>query len=121
MTKRIWKLYKEVRRLRKRVKFLDQTLSDANRRYNELYYRKHPDNHYDTMSIFIPNVHYIARQVGSATMDHPGRIDYLAERISDSAKLKMFNDLLEQGYVKTVQDDLNGLVMEMKAIRYEQL
>ena len=41
MTKRIWKLYKEVRRLRKQVKFLDQALSDANRRYNELYYRKH--------------------------------------------------------------------------------
>lgn len=121
MTKRIWKLYKEVRRLRKQVKFLDQALSDANRRYNELYYRKHPDDHYDTMSIFIPNVHNIARQVGPATIDHPGRIDHLSERVSDSAKLKMFNDLLEQGYVKTVQDDLNGLVMEMRAIKYEHI
>lgn len=73
------------------------------------------------MSIFIPNIHHIIHQAEPHIIDHPRRVDYLSEQISNSAKLKMFNDLLEGGYVKVVQDDLNGLVMEMRAIKYEHM
>ena len=40
MTNRIWKLYKEVRSLRRKVKTLENDLAYSNRRFNTLYYEK---------------------------------------------------------------------------------
>ena len=50
MTKRIWKLYKEVRSLRRKVKTLENDLEYSNRRFNTLYYEKtQQEKYYNTM------------------------------------------------------------------------
>lgn len=67
MTKRIWKLYKEVRRLRNKVKTLEA--------------------------------------------------EFLMKRMTDTAKIHVMDDLIQQGYFRKVRDDQDVEIYEIKVVR----
>jgi hypothetical protein len=114
--KKIWELYKELRSLRRKVKVLEEDLHRANMRYNTLFYKKSQEVPYNTMSVVIPNVHYIEALGGYRCMDSRPRADYIHEKMTDKMKIKLVDDLFEQGYIRKVQDDDVGEVYEIKVV-----
>lgn len=118
MTKRIWKLYKEVRSLRRKVKTLENDLAYSNRRFNILYYEKtQQDKPYDTMSFILPNMYALEREMSPVDVYSHPRAEYFSRKLSDSMKIKLFDDLAEQGYVRKTRDDEFGEVFEIKVVR----
>lgn len=115
--KKILELYKELRRLRRKVKVLEADLHDANMRYNTLFFKKSQEVPFNTMSIMIPNVHYIEAVLGNRDMYSRPRADYVRERMTDKMKIKLVNDLVEQGYVRLVEDNDVGEIYEIKVVR----
>ena len=115
--KKIMKLYKELRSLRRKVKSLEEYLQSANMRYNALFYKKSQEVPFNTVSIMIPNTHHIEAICGFPKMDSYPRADYIHARMTDSMKIKLVNDLFEQGYIRKVQDDDVGEIYEIKVVR----
>ncbi len=115
--KKIWKLYKELRSLRQKVKVLEEDLHCANMRYNALFYKKTQEVPFNTMSIMIPNMYHIEAVCGSPRMDSRPRAGYIHEKMTDRMKIKLVNDLFEQGYIRKVQDDDVGEIYEIKVVR----
>ena len=117
MTNRIWKLYKEVRSLRRKVKTLENDLAYSNRRFNTLYYEKtQQEKTYDTMSFILPNM-YALERIGPVDMYSRPRAQYFSRRFSDGMKIKLFDDLAEQGYIRKTRDDEFGEVFEIKVVK----
>lgn len=119
MTKRIWKLYKEVRSLRRKVKTLENDLAYSRRRFNTLYYEKtQQEKPYNTMSFIIPNMYALERDMLSPVdiYSHP-KAEYFSRRLSNEMKIKLFDDLAEQGYIRKTRDDQFGEVFEIKVVR----
>ena len=118
MTNRIWKLYKEVRSLRRKVKTLEIDLSYSNRRFNTLYYEKtQKENPYNTMSFILPNMYALEREMCPVDIYSRPRAEYFSRRLSDNMKIKLFDDLAEQGYIRKTRDDSFGEVFEIKVIK----
>lgn len=118
MNNRIWELYKEVRRLRRKVKTLENDLEYSNRRFNTLYYEKTQlDKPYNTMSFILPNMYALEREMSPVDVFSHPRAEYLSRKLSDSMKIKLFDDLAEQGYIRKTRDDKIGEVFEIKVIK----
>ena len=117
MTNRIWKLYKEVRSLRRQVKNLENDLAYSNRRYNTLYYEKIQQDSYNTMSFMLPNMYALEREMGPVDIYSHPRAEYFSRRLSNEMKIKMFDDLAEQGYIRKTRDDEFGEVFEIKVVK----
>lgn len=127
MTKRIWKLYKEVRRLRNKVKTLEANCSKAN--YDKMMafqevamWRQHiQDNKvqlpYNTMQIMIPNMYGFETIMDPTRIDHKPRAEFLMKRMTDTAKIHVMDDLITQGYFRKVRDDEFSEVYEIKVVR----
>lgn len=126
--KKLWELYKELRRLRKKAVVLEAGLTDVNRRYNELLrkynelnrdygalvlskIREMQDGHYDRISIMIPQ--RCAYEQCAAVPDQK----YTHDKISAQMKVKFFDDLFEQGYIKCMQCNDISEVYEIHAIK----
>lgn len=125
MTKRIWKLYKEVRRLRNKVKTLEADCSKAN--YDKMMafqeiqqWRQYVQEHrvqlpYDTVHIIVPN------RYGFETMMCPpdinGKAEFLMKRMTDTAKIHVMDDLIAYGYFRKVRDDEFAEIYEIKVVR----
>lgn len=128
MNKRIWKLYKELRDLRKQVVVLHNSLTSAN---NELKQRNSlitfleerlrqkaaVDVPYSTMSFVVPNLYMVEALMSPIDLDRKPRAEYLTKRLIDKMKVKLFDDLAEQGYIRKTRDDESGEVYEIKVVR----
>ena len=118
MTNRIWKLYKEVRSLRRKVKTLETDLAYSNRRFNTLYYEKtQQEEPHNTMSFILPNMYALEREMCSVDVYSRPKAEYFSRRLSDKMKIKLFDDLAEQGYIRKTRDDEVGEVFEIKVVR----
>lgn len=127
MTKRIWKLYKEVRRLRNKVKTLEADCSKAN--YDKMMafqeinmWRQHVQEHrvqlpYDTVHIIIPNMYGFETIMNPADIDCRPKAEYLMKRMTDAGKIHVVDDLIAQGYFRKVRDDGDAEIYEIKVIR----
>ena len=115
--KRFWKLYKELRSLREKVKTLEEDLSWANKRYNMLYLQKTQEVPYSTMSIMIPNMYSVESCFNRPYLDERPRAECVQKRMSDKMKLKLIDDLFEQGFIRKVQDNEMGEVYEIKCVK----
>ena len=127
MTKRIWKLYKEVRRLRNKVKALEADCSKAN--YDKMVafqevamWRQYiQDNKvqlpYNTMQIMIPNMYGFETMIVPTDIDRRPKAEFLMKRMTDTAKIHVMDDLIAQGYFRKVRDDEFSEVYEIKVMR----
>lgn len=121
MDKRIFELYKEVRRLRRREKALERDLDRANQNYNALWYRKtQQEVDYNTLSVTIPNVHEFERFFGPIDYYFRPKAEYLARTLSDKSKIKLIDDLFEQGYIQLVEDEF-GQTFTIRVLKNERL
>lgn len=114
--KRFWELYKELRLLRNRVKLLENSLCQANRNYNNLLFIKARDVPYSTISIMIPNMYNVNQCFYRPYIDDLPRAEAVQKRMSDKMKLKLVDDLFEQGFIRKVQDNIDGEIYEIKCI-----
>ena len=118
MNNKIWKLYKEVRRLRRKVKTLENDLAYSNRRFNTLYYEKtQQEIPYNTMSFILPNMYALEREMCTVDVYSCPKAEYFSRRLSDEMKIKLFDDLAEQGYIHKTRDDEFGEVFEIKIVK----
>ena len=128
MNKRIWKLYKELRDLRKRVVALNYSLEYANHEIKQrnslinfleerLRQRAAVDVPYSTMSFVIPNLYMVEKVMSPTDLDRRPRAEYITKRLTDELNVKLFDDLAEQGYIRKTKDDEVGEVYEIKVVR----
>ena len=115
--KKILELYRELRRLRRKVKVLEADLHDANMKYDTLFYKKTQEVTFNTMSIMIPNMYHIEAVFGNRDMYSRPKADYVHKRMTDQMKIKLVNDLAEQGYIRLVEDNDVGEIYEIKVVR----
>lgn len=118
--KRFWKLYDELRRLRKKVETLEEDLGQANRRYNFLLQEVKQELPVSTMSVMIPNLYTMEGVLGYKDMDSKPRAEYVTKRMTDKMKVKLVDDLFNQGFIRKVRDDEYGEVYEVKLVRSEE-
>ena len=50
-------------------------------------------------------------------LDCKPRVEYLTQRLTNEMKIKLFDNLVEQGYVRKTRDDETGEVYEIKVVR----
>lgn len=127
MTKRIWKLYKEVRRLRSKVKTLEADCSRANYdrmvAFQEVAIWRHyiQDNKvqlpYNAIQIMIPNMYGFETILDPTRIDHKPRAEFLMKRMTDTAKIHVMDDLISQGFFRKVRDDEFSEIYEIKVVR----
>jgi hypothetical protein len=102
MTKRIWKLYKEVRRLRSKVKTLEADRAEANIRCNAAECRNRELNDY----IYnLKQSRVVAFAIPKETIHIRGDQPFISFRepiIPNEYKIKVFDELLEKRYIKRV-------------------
>ena len=128
MNKRIWKLYKELRDLRKRVVALNNSLEYANHEIKQrnslitfleerLRQKAAVDVPYSTMSFVVPNLYMTEELISPIDLDRRPRAEYITKRLTNKMKVKLFDDLVEQGYIRKARDDEDGEVYEIKVVR----
>lgn len=127
MTKRIWKLYKEVRRLRNKVKILEADCSKANNdkmiAFQEVDMWRHyvQDNKvklpYDTIQVTIPSMYGFETIMNPESVDNRPKSEFLMKRMTDTAKIHVMDDLITQGYFRKVRDDVFAEIYEIKVMR----
>ena len=127
MTKRIWKLYKEVRRLRNKVKMLEADCSKANHdkmmAFQEVgMWRQHVQDNkvqlpYNSIQITIPNMYGFETIMDPTRIDRKPRAEFLMKHMTDTAKIHVMDDLIEQGYFRKVRDDEFAEIYEIKVMR----
>lgn len=127
MTKRIWKLYKEVRRLRNKVKTLEAGCGQANRDKTVAFqevamWRQYiQDNKvqlpYNSMQIIIPNMYGLETIMAPTDIDRRPKAEFLMKRMTDNAKIHIMDDLIRQGYFRKVRDDEFSEIYEIKVVR----
>lgn len=126
--KRIWKLYKELRDLRIRVVALNNSLEQANHEIKQrnsfitfleerLRQRAAVDVPYSTMSFVVPNLYMVEKIMSPTDLDRRPRVEYITKRLTNEMKIKLFDDLAEQGYIRKARDDEVGEVYEIKVVR----
>lgn len=127
MSKRIWKLYKELRRLRNEVETLEADCSKANydkmvafqevamlRQYVQEYKVQLP---YDTMHVIIPKMYGFETIMAPGDIDSRPKAEFLMKRMTDAAKIHVMEDLIAQGYFRKIRDDRNAEIYEIKVVR----
>lgn len=127
MTKRIWKLYKEVRRLRNKVKTLEADCSKTN--YDKMVafqeigmWRQYVQEHkvqlpYDTVHIIVPNMYGFETIMAPTDIDRKPKAEFLMKRMTDNAKIHVMDDLIAQGYFRKVRDDVDAEIYAIKVLR----
>ena len=127
MTKRIWKLYKEVRRLRNKVKILEADCSKVNNdkmiAFQEVDMWRHyvQDNKvtlpYDTIQVTIPSMYGFETIMNPKSVDNRPKSEFLMKRMTDTAKIHVMDDLITRGYFRKVRDDAFAEIYEIKVMR----
>jgi hypothetical protein len=127
MRKRIWELYKELRSLRSEVVGLKNALKSAQNEVQQrdefiqflekekLHSQMYP---YDTKQIIIPNMYSLQTMVlEPRDVDSRPKAELLMRRLTDSAKIKLVDDLIHQGYIRKVSDNESAEIYEIKVVR----
>ena len=122
MTKRIWKLYKEVRRLRNKVKILEADCSKANNKVKILEADCSKANNkvklpYDTIQVMIPSMYGFETIMNPKSVDNRPKSEFLMKRMTDTVKIHVMDDLITQGYFRKVRDDVFAEIYEIKVMR----
>lgn len=127
MNKRVWKLYKELRRLRNKVKTLEADCSKANYdkevAFHEVaMWRQYIQENkvqlpYNTMQIMIPNMYGFETIMDPTRIDNRPRAEFLMKRMTNDAKIHVMDDLIAQGYFRKVRDDEFSEIYEIKVVR----
>lgn len=130
MDERVWKLYKEVRRLRRKVKTLEADCGEANYKFNiamqeihqwrQLYEddtRRKELQPYDRLAIMIPNMYGCEFVQDPRYADTGLRAEHLMKRLTETAKIKIADDLIQRGYLRKVRGDEMFEVYEIKVVR----
>lgn len=127
MTKRIWKLYKEIRRLRNKVKTLEADYGKAD--YDKMVafqevsmWRQYVQDNkvqlpYNSIQIIIPNMYGFETIMDPTRIDNKPRAEFLMKRMTDTAKIHVMDDLIQQGYFRKVCGDEYSEVYEIKVVR----
>ena len=128
MNKTIWKLYKELRNLRnykkdskKTVEYLSLEIERKNHLITflqeQLRLKRETEMSYSTMSFIVPNLYRVESLIAPRYLDTKPRAEYLTKILTDQMKLKLFDDLIQQGYIQKTRDDATGEVYEIKVVR----
>lgn len=127
MTKRIWKLYKEVRRLRNKVKTLEADCGKANydkmiafqevARWRQYVQENKVQLPYNAIQIMVPNMYGFETIMDPTRIDNKPRAEFLMKRMTDDAKIHVMDDLIAQGYFRKVCDDEFAEIYEIKVMR----
>lgn len=72
---------------------------------------------YSTMSFIIPNLYLMEATMGTIHLDSRPRAEYMTRRLTNEMKIKLFDDLFEQGYIRKTRDTKDGEVYEIKVVR----
>ena len=133
MNKRVWKLYKELRKLRRQRKILAKIISKNNIMLNQRVTENKEDKRfirylqnelvrkenasYNTLTFTLPNLYSLERDMVSPRyLDSRPRAENLTRRLTDNMKIKMFNDLMEQGYI-SYSSTSEGDIYTIKVVR----
>lgn len=127
MTKRIWKLYKEVRRLRNKVKTLEADCSRANydrtvafqevAQWRQYIQDSKVQLPYNAIQIMIPNMYGFETILDPTKIDRKPRAEFLMKRMTDTAKIHVMDDLIAQGFFRKVRDDEFSEIYEIRVVR----
>ena len=77
----------------------------------------HPHLPYDKIMFTIPNMYGFEYIQDPRYIDDKPRAEYLMKRMTDIAKLKLVDDLINGGYIRKVRDDEVCEMYEVKVIR----
>lgn len=123
--RKLLELYKELRRLRKKVRTLEDDLAYIKSKYNTLYkdydvlFRNKAQDvqdvqsaHYDRLSFMIPQ-----RCAYNSPYAPVPEQKWVYDKINAQMKVKFFDDLFEQGYIKCTRYDDISEVYEIQAIK----
>ena len=76
---------------------------------------------YSTVSFIIPNLYYLEATMGpimgSSHLDSRPQAEYMTGELTNEMKIKLFNDLFEQGYIRKTGDNKDREVYEIKVVR----
>ena len=72
---------------------------------------------YSTMSFIVPNLYLMEATMSPTQLDRRPRAEYLTRKLTDNMKIKLFDDLFEQGYIRRIRDNKDGEVYEIKVVR----
>ena len=75
------------------------------------------DTPYSTMSFVVPNLYMVEKIMSPTDLDRRPRAECITKRLTDGMKVKLFDDLAEQGYIRKTRDDEVGEVYEIKVVR----
>ena len=127
MTKRIWKLYKEVRRLRNKVKTLEADCNKANfdrmiafqevQQWRQYIQDSKVQLPYNSIQIMVPNMYGFETIMSPTDIDRRPRAEFLMKRMTDNAKIHVMDDLIAQGFFRKVRDDEFAEMYEIKVVR----
>lgn len=133
MNKRVWKLYKELRRLRRQRKILANIIAKNNCILTQRTEENRQDRQfisylqseliqkekasYNTLTFTLPNLYSLERDMVSPIhLDRRPRAEYMTRKLTDSMKTKLFDDLLEQGYIN-YSSTIEGDIYTIKVVR----
>ena len=128
MNKRIWRVLKLCRELRSENKGLRNSLEEVRNEIKQrnslltfleerLREKASIEVPYSTMSFIIPNLYLMEATLKPTTLDSRPQAEYMTRKLTDEMKVKMFNDLFEQGYIRKTRDTKDGEVYEIKVVR----
>jgi hypothetical protein len=128
MNKRIWRVLKLNRELRKENKGLRNSLEEARNEIKQrnslltfleerLREKARVDVPYSTMSFVIPNLYLMETTISPISLDRRPRAEYMTKKLTNEMKIKMFDNLFEQGYISKTRDTKDGEVYEIKVVR----
>lgn len=128
MNKRIWRVLKLCKELRSENKGLKDSLEEVRNEVRQrnslitfleeqLRVKASVEVPYSTMSFMIPDLYLMEATISPITLDRRPRAEYITRKLTNEMKIKLFDDLFEQGYIRKTRDTKDGEVYEIKVVR----
>ena len=128
MNKRIWRTLKLCRELRSENKGLRNSLEEVRNEVKQknflltfleerLREKASVEVPYSTLSFMIPNLYLMEATIRPITLDSRPQAEYMTRKLTNDMKIKLFDDLFEQGYIRKTRDNEYGEVYEIKVVR----
>lgn len=96
---------------------MEADLHTINMKYNILFYKNLQKMPFSTLTFTIPNLHSVEMDYHFSVMSRKPVANYIHEQMTDKMKIKLVDDLFEQGYIRKIQDDNIGESYEIKVVR----
>ena len=72
---------------------------------------------YSTLSFIVPNLYAIERDFTTIRVDSRPRAEYIQIRLTDNMKIKLFDELIDNGYIRKTADNKDGEIYEIKVVK----